>query len=223
MMKRIYIFYALIFIFCAGFVLEKVFAEEKSQCDSLEKNTEKLFNDNALLFGEVISKEKEITSLKTQLDTLRQENANDKNSFEQLKESNADLERRMEELSSQLKNAEAKNKKIKPKDEVSARKRAHYNLGFIYAQKKELDKAIQEYKKVLAIDPEDKDAHFNLGYLYVLKEDFVSAVKEYEQVFAIDPSDKEVHYNLAIIYHRHLKDEDKAREHYQKFLQGLEE
>lgn len=188
----------IILIFCLMLISGGVFAEVK------EEKIQSLRRDNVSLFQDIVSKEKEISLLKKKLEVLRKIN-------EQCKESHK------EEV------AGVKNKRIESnKDLLSKKLRAHYNLGFIYAQKKELDKAIQEYKQALTIEPREKDAHFNLGFLYALKEDFVNAVKEYEEVLSIDSHDKEAYYNLAIIYHQNLKDEEKTRQYYQRFLEELE-
>ena len=77
--------------------------------------------------------------------------------------------------------------------------KTHSNLGYLYAKRKEWDKAIAEYLEVLEYNPKDKNAHFNLGYLYTQQKDYQKAIKEYEEVLAIDPKDKEADKNLAYI------------------------
>lgn len=51
-------------------------------------------------------------------------------------------------------------------DERTASSR--YNLGNIYFQKKEYQKAIDEYKKSLRIRPDDQEAKFNLAYAQLM-------------------------------------------------------
>ncbi|RKY41753.1 MAG: hypothetical protein DRP80_07485 [Candidatus Omnitrophota bacterium] len=132
------------------------------------------------------------------------------------------LKRENEECKEKLEEIGITKKEYKSdKDLFQIRKIALYRRILSYVQDKEFDKAIKECKKVLEINPQDKDAHFNLGFLYSLKKDFKRAVKEYKKVLAIDPHDKEVYYNLAIIYHQNLKDEKKARYYYEKFLKEI--
>jgi tetratricopeptide (TPR) repeat protein len=40
---------------------------------------------------------------------------------------------------------------------------AHYQLGFVYEQRGELDLAVQSYQRAIEIDPDEVDAHYRLG------------------------------------------------------------
>jgi len=197
MIKTVRFFCCLTFIVLLGVNPGKVFSEEDdlAKIKSLEKKNQELLQENISLFKDAVAKEKENLALKNRLVALSQMSVRQKDEF-----------------------AKSENSKD-AKSSLSAAQIAHYNLGFIYAQKKELDNAIGEYKKILEISPESRDAHFNLGYLYALKGNLESAVREYEEDLNIDPNDKQAHYNLAIIYHKSLKDEEKAQEHYRKFLE----
>lgn len=42
----------------------------------------------------------------------------------------------------------------------------HYNLGVCYTKEKSYDMAIDEYEKVLGLNPDDADTHYNLAILY---------------------------------------------------------
>ena len=42
----------------------------------------------------------------------------------------------------------------------------HYNLGLMYDGMGKYSEAVQEYKKVLALSPDDADTHYNLGVIY---------------------------------------------------------
>lgn len=44
--------------------------------------------------------------------------------------------------------------------------RYHYNLGVLYAQSKDYDTAIAEFKTTLGYNPRNASAHFNLGIIY---------------------------------------------------------
>ncbi len=42
----------------------------------------------------------------------------------------------------------------------------HYNLGVCYSKEKNYEMAIDEYEKVLLLNPDDADTHYNLAILY---------------------------------------------------------
>lgn len=173
---------------------------------------------------------------------LYKENQDLKSSLDQLKEENFKLEYKIKDISGQLRTCvedcltrpkiapNLLSKKSAPEKPyatveeklLGAEKDTHFNLGVNFAEKGESDKAIEEFRKILDIDPFDKDAHFNLAVIYSKKEDYKLAIREYEEVLRLDPRDKETYYNLALIYYNNLHDEDKATEYYDKFSLELE-
>jgi Flp pilus assembly protein TadD len=46
---------------------------------------------------------------------------------------------------------------------------AHYDLGTVLLQKREVNEAIVQYQKVLEINPEYAEAHNNLGTAFLQK------------------------------------------------------
>lgn len=96
---------------------------------------------------------------------------------------------------------------------------AYYaNLGANYQGKGEFDKAIEELKKAVEIDPSSLAAHLNLGNAYTSKGDFDKAVEELKKATEINPDNALTHNNLAYAYA--LKGEfDKAIEGYTKVLE----
>jgi tetratricopeptide (TPR) repeat protein len=42
----------------------------------------------------------------------------------------------------------------------------HYNLGVLYAQKEDYQKAVTEFERVIELKPEDAESHYNLGVIY---------------------------------------------------------
>lgn len=92
------------------------------------------------------------------------------------------------------------------------------NLGGNYEDKGEFDKAIEELKKAVEIDPSSLGAHVNLGNAYTSKGDFDKAVEELKKATEINPDNALTHNNLAYAYA--LKGEfDKAIEEYTKVLE----
>jgi tetratricopeptide (TPR) repeat protein len=57
-------------------------------------------------------------------------------------------------------------------------------LAYLYFQEGRWDNAVEEYKKLLDIDPEDTNIHNMLGDVYVKKNDAMSAYGEYSKVVA---------------------------------------
>jgi len=66
--------------------------------------------------------------------------------------------------------------------------RLHYNMGNIFFHQGDYEKAADEYKKVLELNPSDASAHFNLAFVSgdYLK-DFPAAIRHYEQYLYLNP------------------------------------
>src|SRR5207245_2073959 len=56
-------------------------------------------------------------------------------------------------------------------------------LAYLYFQEGRWDKAIDEYQKLLSLDPEDINTHNMLGDVYVRKGSPAQAYEEYLKVF----------------------------------------
>lgn len=76
----------------------------------------------------------------------------------------------------------------------------HYNLGIVYAEKKLLDEAINEFKEAIKISPNYADAYYNLGLMYDEKGLTDLAIAVYEMTVRLDPKSADAHYNLGLIY-----------------------
>jgi tetratricopeptide (TPR) repeat protein len=82
----------------------------------------------------------------------------------------------------------------------SAMANAHLNLGKLYHDGEELEKAEAHYRAATQSDPEDPAPHFNLG---VLMEDLKrpqDALQFYRQAIKLDPAFADAHYNLGLLY-----------------------
>jgi tetratricopeptide (TPR) repeat protein len=63
---------------------------------------------------------------------------------------------------------------------------AHYNLGLIHLQRKELDEARERFMRAVEIDPDEVDAHFQLGRIARMQNDLAGAISRFEQVVSRD-------------------------------------
>ena len=72
----------------------------------------------------------------------------------------------------------------------------HHELTEALAQRGDLDGAISEYRKLLAMKPDYAHAHNNLGEALAGKGDLDAAIEEYRKALAINPSLAEASKNL---------------------------
>lgn len=63
---------------------------------------------------------------------------------------------------------------------------AHYNLGLIHLQRKELDEARERFTRAIEIDPDEVDAHYQLGRISRMQNDLAGAISRFEQVVVRD-------------------------------------
>jgi tetratricopeptide (TPR) repeat protein len=65
---------------------------------------------------------------------------------------------------------------------------AHYNLGLIHLQRRELAEARERFARAVEIDAEEIDAHYQLGRISRMQDDAAGAIARFEQVVARDQS-----------------------------------
>lgn len=76
----------------------------------------------------------------------------------------------------------------------------HYNLGLIYFEQDEYQKALESFSIASALVPEDADITFNLALSQKKCGDLSGAIKSYEKVLADDPESVDTLYNLAVCH-----------------------
>jgi tetratricopeptide (TPR) repeat protein len=76
------------------------------------------------------------------------------------------------------------------------------NLGRLYAETGESERAAECFRKALELDPGDATAIYNLGVVAQDAGDDTDAVTLYQRALGIDPTLAEAHYNLATIFDR---------------------
>lgn len=76
----------------------------------------------------------------------------------------------------------------------------HFQLGRLYTQRKEVDKAMAAYQKAVALDNKMDKAFFNMGYLHAGKKEYQEAKAMYAKVVELAPDYvDEALFNLALI------------------------
>lgn|GEM_PF-486292 len=78
--------------------------------------------------------------------------------------------------------------------------KAAYNLGVAYFKKEDLDRAIEQYQKAIALSADNPNAMYNLAFCLEKRKNFAQALEYYKKALAADSSFKEAHYRMALIY-----------------------
>jgi len=93
-----------------------------------------------------------------------------------------------------------------------------YNIsGVCYRALDQLDLAVKNYKKALAIKPDYAETHYNLGNTLKQLDQLKQAVKHYEKAIAINPDYAKAHGNLGYTF-QELGQLNKAVKSYKKAL-----
>ena len=104
---------------------------------------------------------------------------------------------------------------------------AHFRLGLTHdalGQQQEAEtayrKAVETYKKYLAVDENEKDAeaHYNLGQTYSGLHLYSEAVREYREATELKPDDAAIYYDLGLALMR-LAQYDQAAAAFSKSLE----
>ncbi len=78
--------------------------------------------------------------------------------------------------------------------------RAYNALGISYDHEGDFSKAIEAYKKALALDSNLAYVQNNLGYSYLLKGDQEAAITAFQAAVALDTANTKYHNNLGLAY-----------------------
>jgi tetratricopeptide (TPR) repeat protein len=100
---------------------------------------------------------------------------------------------------------------------LSPRAAFYTNRGNTYDDLKDYAKAITDYTKAIAINPESLEAYFNRGIIYAALKDYAKAIADYTKAIAINPEDSGVYNNRGSAYDD-LKDYAKAIADYTKAI-----
>jgi len=94
---------------------------------------------------------------------------------------------------------------------------AYVNLYSLYTEKGETDKAIEMLKKVLELDPENKEALLQMAKYHENKSEFDSALPYYEKLVVLDPENTDILFNQGVLYSKN-KATDKAIGNFEKII-----
>ena len=76
-----------------------------------------------------------------------------------------------------------------------------YNIsGVCYKEISELDVAVKNFEKALAIKPDYTEVNYNLGLTFQELGQLDAAVKSFKKALAIKPDYTEVNYNLGLTF-----------------------
>jgi Flp pilus assembly protein TadD len=76
----------------------------------------------------------------------------------------------------------------------------HFKQGFSYQNQGDSDKATDEYKKAVELNPNHLKAHMNLGAVYMRQKKYDQAIEEFSAVVNLNYYHANAHYNLGYIY-----------------------
>jgi len=79
------------------------------------------------------------------------------------------------------------------------------NLGFIYLQQRDLDKALNHFQRALALRPDLAQALVNAGTVHLMRREMAEARRYFERSIEADPDYTPAYGNLAMIYARNGK------------------
>lgn len=95
---------------------------------------------------------------------------------------------------------------------------ALYNLGLLYQDIEQPEKAIESYKVINKLDPNNKLAFYNIGYVnLVFLQKYADGAEYFSKAIQLDPDYIDAWFNRGYCYEL-LKDKEKARADYEQVL-----
>ena len=86
----------------------------------------------------------------------------------------------------------------------------YYSQGLVHSKNGELDKAIKNYTKAIALKPDYAEAYYNRGIAYRLKGDYERAIADYTRTIELKPDYADAYYRRSRAW-LHLGEEEKAK------------
>ncbi len=91
------------------------------------------------------------------------------------------------------------------------------NIGRLYLKSEDYEKAIWEYEKALALNPQVVEAYNGVGIAYTMRNRFSEAIDAQQYALKLQPDFAEAHAGLGLVYLAQKKDE-LALKHYKQTL-----
>lgn len=87
---------------------------------------------------------------------------------------------------------------------------AHVNLGIIYLEQRDFDRATEHFRRAVEIDPEEIDALYNLGIIARKQGELSEAIARFDSVLQLDPdhANSEVWREVGLTYYTAAQFED---------------
>lgn len=95
------------------------------------------------------------------------------------------------------------------------------NLGIVYRNKSDLEKAAAEFNRAINANPKNVEAYNQLAVLKREAGDFSAAEGLYQKALGVWPFYPDAHKNIAILYDLYLGKPELALPHYQAYQQLL--
>ena len=95
---------------------------------------------------------------------------------------------------------------------------SHYNLGVIYLNTNQIEKAKEKFEITLKLDENNVNALNNLGVIYFRNQQYKIALEYFNRCLAINPDFQNANANLGAVYHN-LGEYAKARKYYRIALE----
>ena len=62
------------------------------------------------------------------------------------------------------------------------------NRASLYIEANQVDNAMSDYKKIIAIEPDNEEARYNIGMIYLEKNDFKEAERQFDEILRYHPN-----------------------------------
>ena len=94
---------------------------------------------------------------------------------------------------------------------------AYYNLGNLYYELKQYDRAAPYFQKVIGLKPDFAEAHYNFGNLHYDTGQYGRAIEYFEKVIALKPDFAEAHFQMGNAWYG-LRRYDRAAKHFESAI-----
>jgi tetratricopeptide (TPR) repeat protein len=94
----------------------------------------------------------------------------------------------------------------------------HYSRGDTYRLTGKFDLAVEEFRKVISLNPAFPNAHRMLGVIFEREKNYIEAIEHFKSEVEINPNSSDNHYNLAVALAKNGQVNNAIKE-YRKALQ----